>query len=88
LEVAAEGADPAAAAAAVVDRLKLFTLAPSLGGVESLVTQPCTTTHHDLTLEERQRRGISDAMIRLSIGLEDPAELINDLEQALAGAAG
>ncbi|MBK5932263.1 trans-sulfuration enzyme family protein [Halochromatium salexigens] len=88
LEVAAEGADPAAAAAAVVDRLKLFTLAPSLGGVESLVTQPCTTTHHGLTLEERQRRGISDAMIRLSIGLEDPAELIADLEQALAGAAG
>jgi len=87
LEVAAKGADPAAAAAAVVDRLKLFTLAPSLGGVESLVTQPCTTTHHGLTLEERQRRGISDAMIRLSIGLEDPAELIADLEQALAGTA-
>ncbi|MBK1632075.1 cystathionine gamma-synthase [Thiohalocapsa halophila] len=88
LEVAAGKAAPAAAAAAVVDRLRLFTLAPSLGGVESLVTQPCTTTHHGLTPEERQRRGISDAMIRLSIGLEDPAELVADLEQALGGAGG
>jgi cystathionine gamma-synthase len=67
----------------VADRLKLFALAPSLGGVESLVTQPCTTTHHGLTPEERARRGISDAMLRLSIGLEDAADLIADLEQAL-----
>jgi cystathionine gamma-synthase len=88
LEITAGDAEPAAAAAAVVDRLRLFTLAPSLGGVESLVTQPCTTTHHGLSPAERQRRGIGDAMIRLSIGLEDPAELIADLEQALAGAAG
>lgn len=71
------------AAARVVDRLRVFTLAPSLGGAESLVTQPCTTSHHDLTPEERERRGISDAMLRLSIGLEDPADLIADLEQAL-----
>ena len=68
----------------VADRLRLFALAPSLGGAESLVTQPCTTTHHGLTPEERQRRGISDAMLRLSIGLEDPADLIADLQQALA----
>jgi cystathionine beta-lyase/cystathionine gamma-synthase len=67
----------------VADRLKLFALAPSLGGVESLVTQPCTTTHHGLTAEEREKRGISDAMLRLSIGLEDAADLIADLEQAL-----
>lgn len=67
----------------VADRLRLFALAPSLGGAESLVTQPCTTTHHGLTPEERQRRGISDAMLRLSIGLEDAADLIADLEQAL-----
>lgn len=71
------------AATHVADRLKLFALAPSLGGVESLVTQPCTTTHHGLTLEERTRRGISDAMLRLSIGLEDTADLIADLSQAL-----
>ncbi len=68
----------------VADRLKLFALAPSLGGVESLVTQPCTTTHHGLPPEERARRGISDAMLRLSIGLEDAADLLADLDQALA----
>jgi cystathionine gamma-synthase len=72
------------AATRVADALKLFALAPSLGGVESLVTQPCTTTHHGLMPEERARRGISDAMLRLSVGLEDAADLIADLEQALA----
>ncbi len=79
IEVKGTGED----ATRVADRLKLFALAPSLGGVESLVTQPCTTTHHGLTAEERARRGISDAMLRLSIGLEDAADLIADLEQAL-----
>ncbi|MGB5062340.1 MAG: aminotransferase class I/II-fold pyridoxal phosphate-dependent enzyme [Candidatus Competibacter sp.] len=67
----------------VADRLKLFALAPSLGGAESLVTQPCTTTHHELTPAERTRRGISDSMLRLSIGLEEVEDLIDDLEQAL-----
>ena len=72
-----------AAATQVADALKLFALAPSLGGVESLVTQPCTTTHHGLAPEERARRGISDAMLRLSVGLEDADDLIADLRQAL-----
>jgi cystathionine gamma-synthase len=71
------------ATAAVVDRLRLFTIAASLGGVESLVTQPITTTHHGMTPEERRRRGIVDGMIRLSCGLEDSADLIADLNQAL-----
>ncbi|KAB2931217.1 MAG: aminotransferase class I/II-fold pyridoxal phosphate-dependent enzyme [Candidatus Contendobacter sp.] len=79
IEVAGGGED----ATRVADRLKLFALAPSLGGAESLVTQPCTTTHHGLTPEERARRGISDTMLRLSVGLEDPEDLIADLEQAL-----
>jgi len=79
IEIAGNGKE----ATQVADRLKLFALAPSLGGVESLVTQPCTTTHHGLTAEERAHRGISDAMLRLSIGLEDPRDLIADLEQAL-----
>lgn len=79
IEVKGSGMD----ATQVADRLKLFALAPSLGGVESLVTQPCTTTHHGLTAEDRAKRGISDAMLRLSIGLEDAADLIADLEQAL-----
>lgn len=79
IEVDSSGYD----AAQVVDRLKLFAIAPSLGGVESLATQPVTTTHHDLSAEERKRRGISDAMIRLSVGLENLDDLINDLLQAL-----
>ncbi|QFY88342.1 aminotransferase class I/II-fold pyridoxal phosphate-dependent enzyme [Magnetovirga frankeli] len=79
-----EVAEGGVAASAVADRLRLFALAPSLGGVESLITQPCTTTHHGLSAEERARRGISDGMLRLSIGLEDPKDLIADLHQALA----
>jgi cystathionine gamma-synthase len=67
----------------VVDNFKLFAIAPSLGGVESLATMPVTTTHHGLTPEERARRGIADSMIRLSVGLEDTADLVADLEQAL-----
>ena len=74
-----------AAATRVADRLQLFALAPSLGGAESLVTQPCTTTHYGLAPEERARRGISDAMLRLSVGLEDVEDLIADLDQALDG---
>ncbi len=79
IEVAGTGDD----ATRVADRLELFALAPSLGGAESLLTQPCTTTHHGLSPEERARRGISDAMLRLSVGLEDAADLIADLQQAL-----
>lgn len=73
-----------AQAVAAVDRLKLFAIAASLGGVESLATMPVTSTHHGLTPEERARRGIGDTLLRLSIGLEDVADLIADLEQALA----
>ncbi|MGJ5894659.1 trans-sulfuration enzyme family protein [Streptomyces niveiscabiei] len=76
----------AAGTAAVVDRLTLFAIAPSLGGVESLVTQPITTTHHGLDPAERARRGITDGMIRASVGLEDAADLIVDLAQALDAA--
>ena len=79
IEVAGDGAG----ASAVVDRLKLFAIAPSLGGVESLATQPVTTTHHGLDPEERARRGITDSMLRLSVGLEDAQDLIDDLNQAL-----
>nr|WP_298135122.1 aminotransferase class I/II-fold pyridoxal phosphate-dependent enzyme [Acidiferrobacter sp.] len=75
----------AATAAAVVDRLRLFAIAPSLGGVESLATQPVTTTHHGLSDDERARRGITGAMIRLSVGIEDARDLIADLRQALDG---
>lgn len=79
IEVDGDGA----ATSRVADRLELFALAPSLGGAESLATQPVTTTHHGLSPQERRRRGISDSMIRLSVGLEDTADLIADLSRAL-----
>ncbi|HTN33511.1 MAG TPA: aminotransferase class I/II-fold pyridoxal phosphate-dependent enzyme [Marinobacter sp.] len=70
-------------AVAVADHLNVFLLAPSLGGVESLVSQPCATSHHGISKEERERRGITDGMLRLSVGLEDSADLIADLNQAI-----
>jgi len=73
----------AAATSAVVDRLQLFTIAASLGGTESLVTQPVTSTHHGMAPEERARRGIVNGLVRLSCGLEDTEDLIADLQQAL-----
>lgn len=82
LEVAAGGP----AASRIADQLALFMLAPSLGGVESLVTQPCTTSHHGLTPEQRAERGITDGMLRLSVGLEHADDLIADLRQALRAA--
>jgi len=64
--------------------LRWFTLAESLGGVESLVAHPASMTHASMTPEARLRAGISDGLIRLSVGIEDPADLIEDLRQALA----
>jgi len=59
-----------------------FSIAASLGGVESLVTQSITTTHHGMTAEERCRRGIVAGLVRLSCGLEDADDLVADLRQA------
>lgn len=64
--------------------LKLISLAESLGGVESLAGHPATMTHASIPLEERLKVGISDGLIRLSIGIEDHRDLITDLKQALA----
>lgn len=68
---------------AFVDALKLFQLAPSLGGPESLVNQPVLLTHHGLGKEEHRRRGLTDSMVRVSIGLESTEDLIADLNRAL-----
>ncbi|MDW8052074.1 MAG: PLP-dependent aspartate aminotransferase family protein [Armatimonadota bacterium] len=65
-------------------RLRLFTLASSLGGVESLVGFPATMSHESLTPEEQLERGITDNLVRLSVGIEHVDDLIQDLEQALA----
>lgn len=71
-------------AAAIIKKLKLFTLAESLGGVESLVSQPFSMTHASIPLEQRLANGITPQLIRLSVGIEDPQDLIADLRQALA----
>lgn len=68
----------------VLGKLKLFLHAPSLGGVESLVSEPRYTSHSHLTSEARAAIGIPDGFLRLSVGLEDPADLIADLAQATA----
>ncbi len=68
----------------LMDSLKLWTLAENLGSVESLVTHPVTMTHADVDEAERKRVGITDGLVRLSVGLEAAEDLIADLEQGLA----
>ncbi len=67
----------------VLSGTQLFTLAESLGGVESLIGHPATMTHASIPREERLKVGLSDSLIRLSIGIEDVEDLLQDLEQAL-----
>lgn len=67
----------------IVENLKIFTLAESLGGVESLAGHPASMTHASIPKEEREKTGVVDSLIRLSVGIEDVADLIADLEQAL-----
>lgn len=69
----------------VVERLKVFTLAESLGGVESLAGHPASMTHASIPKEEREKTGVVDSLIRLSVGIEDEQDLIEDLRQALHG---
>ncbi len=72
-----------AAAGRFLGAVKLFLNAESLGGVESLASHSATTTHAALSDEERERLGITEGLIRLSVGIEDKDDLIADLEQAL-----
>jgi len=67
----------------VVSKTELFTLAESLGGVESLIGHPSTMTHASIPREERMKSGVVDSLIRLSVGIEDITDLINDLDNAL-----
>ncbi|MCK5400640.1 MAG: cystathionine gamma-synthase [Flavobacteriaceae bacterium] len=67
----------------IVENLKIFTLAESLGGVESLSGHPASMTHASIPKEEREKTGVVDSLIRLSVGIEDEEDLINDLKQAL-----
>jgi len=67
----------------IVENLKLFTLAESLGGVESLAGHPASMTHASIPKEEREKSGVVDALIRLSVGIEDAQDLIDDLANAI-----
>ncbi|QIE60052.1 cystathionine gamma-synthase [Rasiella rasia] len=67
----------------IVENLKVFTLAESLGGVESLAGHPASMTHASIPKEEREKTGVVDSLIRLSVGIEDIDDLIADLEQAI-----
>lgn len=72
-----------AEAVKIVEKLKIFTLAESLGGVESLSGHPASMTHASIPKEEREKTGVIDSLIRLSVGIEDADDLIADLKQAL-----
>jgi cystathionine gamma-lyase len=62
---------------------KVFSLAESLGGVESLINHPATMTHASIPKEEREKAGVTDSLLRLSVGVEDVEDLLADIEQAL-----
>lgn len=68
----------------VLAKVKVITFAESLGGPESLITLPCTQTHADVSPEEREKLGITDSFLRMSVGLENAQDLIADLAQAMA----
>ncbi|RFP63796.1 cystathionine gamma-synthase [Hymenobacter lapidiphilus] len=75
--------DKQADAVAVLEKFELFTLAESLGGVESLSGHPATMTHASIPAEQRRKSGLSDSLIRLSVGIEDIEDLLADLKQAI-----
>lgn len=68
----------------IVEKLRVFTLAESLGGVESLAGHPASMTHASIPKEEREKSGVVDALIRLSVGIEDAEDLLADLDQAIS----
>jgi cystathionine gamma-synthase (EC 2.5.1.48) len=68
----------------LMDSVRLWSLAENLGAVESIITHPVTMTHASVPPEKRAKAGITDGLVRLSVGLEDVEDLIADLDQALA----
>ena len=71
-----------------MESLKLFSLAESLGGVESLVEHPAIMTHASVDADAREAPGITDGLVRISVGIEDVDDLIGDLDQAQGAIAG
>jgi len=76
--------DTEAAALEIVNHTDLFKLAESLGGIKSLISHPMNMTHKSIPAEIRRASGVTDSLIRLSIGLEEAEDLINDLENTFA----
>jgi methionine-gamma-lyase len=74
-----------AAGERLMNRVRLATLAVSLGGVETLIEHPASMTHSGVPAAERAEAGISDGLVRYAVGIEDPEDLIADLERALEG---
>jgi cystathionine beta-lyase/cystathionine gamma-synthase len=72
-----------ATAVKVLEKVKLILFAESLGGVETLITYPLTQTHADIPKEKREQNGINERLLRLSVGIEDANDIIEDLKQAL-----
>jgi len=72
------------AARQVCNRVRLMSLAESLGGVETLICHPASMTHASVPPERRAAIGLTESLVRISVGIEDPADLIDDLTQALA----
>ena len=73
-----------AAARALIDAVRLPFSAPSLGGVESLITRPAATSHAGMSRADREALGITDDLVRISVGVENPEDLVEDFAQALA----
>lgn len=67
----------------ILNGVKIFALAESLGGVESLISHPASMTHASVPIEDRDKMGLSDSLVRFSVGIEDPEDLISDIENAL-----
>jgi len=74
-----------AAAKAMLERMRVMSFAESLGGVESLISHPASMTHASIPPERRAELGLTDGMVRLSVGIENVEDLLADLEQALEG---
>jgi cystathionine gamma-synthase len=68
-----------------IDQLRIPYIAPSLGGVESLIEQPALMSYYEKSPEERLELGIKDNLVRFAVGIEDTSDVLNDLDQALAG---
>jgi cystathionine gamma-lyase len=71
-------------AKALLDRMRVMSFAESLGGVESLISHPASMTHASVPAEQRAKLGLTDGLVRLSVGIENVEDLLADLDQALA----